>query len=85
MGNKLLKQDKKVLLDYLDRRVTGGIPSSRSEAWAPLHMYRNSLVHGEGGEIISMPPPRRVAQRKRRRSGGSDSEDDDPDDQDFRL
>jgi len=83
--NKLLKQDKKVLLDYLDRRVTGGIPSTRSEAWAPLHMYRNSLVHGEGGELISMPPARRAAPRKRRRSGDSHSDDDDPEDQDFTL
>ena len=44
---KLLKQDKKVVLGYLDKRVTGGLHGSRGEDWAPLHMYRNSLVHGE--------------------------------------
>jgi len=79
--NKLLKQDKKVLLEYLDRRIAGGVPSSRSEVWAPLHMYRNSLVHGEGE---TMPPPTRKAYHRKRRRSGSD-DDDDPDDEDFRL
>ena len=55
----------KVLLDYLDKRVAGGVPSSRSEVWAPLHMYRNSLVHGEGESLP--PPPKKAYQRKRRR------------------
>ena len=36
-----------VVLGYLDKRVTGGLHGSRGEDWAPLHMYRNSLVHGE--------------------------------------
>jgi len=79
--NKLLKQDKKVLLDFLDRRIAGGVPSSRSEVWAPLHMYRNSLVHGEGESMP--PPPKKAYQRRRKRSGSDD--DDDPDDEDFRL
>ena len=45
---KLLKQDKKVVLGYLDKRVAGGVPNSRGDDWAPFNMYRNSLVHGEG-------------------------------------
>ena len=45
---KLLKQDKKVVLGYLDKRVAGGGPKSRGDDWAPFNMYRNSLVHGEG-------------------------------------
>nr|CAD7196855.1 unnamed protein product [Timema douglasi] len=45
--NKLLKQDKRVVLTFLDRRITAGMPSSRGEDWQPLLMYRNSLVHGE--------------------------------------
>ena len=28
---KLLKQDKKVVLNYLDKRVAGGVPNSRGE------------------------------------------------------
>merc|ERR1712198_468424 len=46
--NKLLKQDKKVVLTYLDRRIGQGMPSSHGEDWQPLVLYRNSLVHGEG-------------------------------------
>lgn len=45
--NKLLKQDKRVVLTFLDRRIAAGMPSSRGEDWQPLLMYRNSLVHGE--------------------------------------
>jgi len=77
---KLLKQDKKVVLGYLDKRVTGGLHGSRGDEWAPLHMYRNSLVHGEeaGPVVVSKRP----YQRKRRRSG--DDDDDDPDDVDWK-
>jgi len=77
---KLLKQDKKVVLGYLDKRVAGGLHGSRGEEWAPLHMYRNSLVHGEeagGGVVLAKRP----YQRKRRRS---DDDDDDPDDADWK-
>jgi len=75
---KLLKQDKKVVLGYLDKRVAGGLHGARGDDWAPLHMYRNSLVHGEeAGAVVA----RRPYQRKRRRSGGSD---DDPDDADWK-
>merc|ERR1719147_136269 len=82
---KLLKQDKKVVLGYLDKRVAGGVANSRSDDWAPLHMYRNSLVHGEGegGRSGAGHQPKRQYNRKRRRSGSD--EDDDPDDEDFRM
>ncbi|RZF44789.1 hypothetical protein LSTR_LSTR000741 [Laodelphax striatellus] len=45
--NKLLKQDKRIVLSFLDRRITAGMPSSRGEDWQPVFTYRNSLVHGE--------------------------------------
>ena len=82
---KLLKQDKKVVLGYLDKRIAGGVPNSRGDDWAPLNMYRNSLVHGEGDEGRSGAghQPKRQYNRKRRRSGSD--EDDDPDDEDFRM
>ena len=81
---KLLKQDKKVVLGYLDKRVAGGVPNSRGDDWAPLSMYRNSLVHGEGETGTQATQAKRQYQRKRRRSAASD-EDDDPDDEDFRM
>lgn len=47
-ANKLLKQDKKVVLAFLDHRTGGGaIPSSRSFDWQPLVQYRAALIHGD--------------------------------------
>lgn len=45
--NKLMKQDKKTVLNYLDKYLTGGLPANRSDEWQPLLTYRNSLVQGE--------------------------------------
>ncbi|XP_074657928.1 cohesin subunit SA-2-like isoform X2 [Tubulanus polymorphus] len=45
--NKLMKQDKRVVVMYLDKHLAGGMPSTRSEDWAPLLTYRNSLVQGD--------------------------------------
>merc|ERR1719308_652533 len=76
---KLLKQDKKVVLGYLDKRITGSQGTGRSEEWAPLYMYRNSLVHGEGegGGITLGKEAKRQYAKKRRRSVDED-EDEDP-------
>ncbi|OWF51899.1 cohesin subunit SA-2-like isoform X2 [Mizuhopecten yessoensis] len=47
--NKLMKQDKKVVLNYLDKHLPAtGIPqSNRNDEWQSLITYRNSLVQGE--------------------------------------
>merc|ERR1719158_2028433 len=81
---KLLKQDKKVVLGYLDKRVAGGVANSRSDDWAPLNMYRNSLVHGEGDEGRSGAghQPKRQYSKKRRKSA-EEGEEEDPDDPDY--
>lgn len=50
--NKLLKQDKRVVLSFLNKRISAGMPSSRGEDWQPLLQYRNSLVHGESDQPI---------------------------------
>ena len=98
---KLLKQDKKVcltdsvtemitallqvVLGYLDKRVADGVPNSRGEDWAPLHMYRNSLVHGEAelGGMTGGGQAKRQYNKKRRRSA-EEGEEEDPDDPDYR-
>ncbi|XP_047741436.1 cohesin subunit SA-2 isoform X1 [Hyalella azteca] len=74
--NKLLKQDKKVVQAYLERRISGGMPSSRSEDWQPLVVYRTSLLHGEGDQPHQQP--RRAYHRKKK--AGADDDDDDDDD-----
>ncbi|XP_064615065.1 cohesin subunit SA-2-like [Liolophura sinensis] len=45
--NKLMKQDKKTVVNYLDKSLSGGVPSNRGDDWQPLLTYRNSLVQGE--------------------------------------
>merc|ERR1719189_1489578 len=82
---KLLKQDKKVVLNYLDKRVAGGVPNSRGEDWTPLHMYRNSLVHGEAdlGGVSGGGQAKRQYNKKRRKSA-EEGEEEDPDDPDYR-
>jgi len=61
--NKLLKQDKRVVLQYLDHRVGSATPSSQGGHWQPLYAYQNSLMHGESDH----PPQtaRRAYTRKR--------------------
>jgi len=74
-SNKLLKQDKKVVLNYLDKRIEGAVPSSQAEEWQPLLVYRNSLVHGEGE--VPVVPSKRPYARKRKAYGSDDDDDDD--------
>lgn len=63
--NKLMKQDKKVVLGYLDRHVMAGMPSCRGEDWQPLMMYRNSLVHGESEQPQPKPAARQYRGKKK--------------------
>lgn len=71
--NKLLKQDKKVVLAFLDRRIATGMPSSRGEDWQPLVQYRNSLLHGE---TDNFPTTSKRAYGRKRKSPEHDDEDD---------
>lgn len=70
--NKLLKQDKKVVMTFLDRRIHTGMPSSRGEDWQPLVLYRNSLLHGE---TDAFPTTSKRAYGRKRKDPESDHED----------
>lgn len=48
-SNKLLKPDKRVVYDYLQRYVAEPLPCSRDK-WQPLILYRNSLLANEDEE-----------------------------------
>ncbi|KAG0417649.1 hypothetical protein HPB47_005453 [Ixodes persulcatus] len=65
--NKLMKQDKKVVLQYLDRHVQAKLPASRADDWQPLQLYRTSLVHGEAEQTVARAPGRQYRGRKRQR------------------
>merc|ERR1719495_735814 len=80
--NKLLKQDKKVVLNYLDRRIGQGMPSSHGEDWQPLVLYRNSLVHGEG-ELPTVTSKRPYGRKRRGAAAAGDDDADDDDDADM--
>ncbi|XP_018561375.1 cohesin subunit SA-1 [Anoplophora glabripennis] len=80
--NKLLKQDKRVVMSFLDRRITTGMPSSRGEDWQPLLLYRNSLLHGETDQLPTTS--KRAYGRKRHKDPDSDhDQNDDLSDQEF--
>lgn len=66
-NHKLLKQDKKVIMAFLDKIIPPGMPSSRAEEWQPLAMYRNSLLHGETDQ--APVATKRAYTRKRRDHG----------------
>lgn len=66
-----MKQDKRVVLNYLDKHIQASMPGTRSEDWQPLILYRNSLVHGETEQAPVRAPGRQYRGRKRVR------EDDD--------
>lgn len=74
LTNKLIKQDKRPVLNFLDRRIT-----TRGKGdWQPLQNYRNALLHGESEFIPGAPvaaPPKR-AYRRRKGFGDDDDEDD---------
>ncbi|GBP12511.1 Cohesin subunit SA-2, partial [Eumeta japonica] len=63
-NHKLLKQDKKVILNFLDRRISPGMPSSKPDDYQPLNLYRNSLLHGETDQ--APVSSKRAYARKRR-------------------
>ncbi|XP_023012703.1 stromal antigen [Leptinotarsa decemlineata] len=80
--NKLLKQDKRVVMGFLDKRIGTGMPSSRGEDWQPLLLYRNSLLHGETDQLPTTS--KRAYGRKRPKSPDSDQDqNDDLSDQEF--
>ncbi|XP_046686815.1 cohesin subunit SA-1-like isoform X2 [Homalodisca vitripennis] len=81
--NKLLKQDKRIVLNYLDRRLTAGMPSSRGEDWQPLLLYRNSLVHGETDQPLVTS--KRAYYRKKKEADDEMDEIDDMSDQEFSM
>lgn len=73
-------------LNFLDRRVASGMPSSRGEDWQPLVLYRNSLLHGESDQVpVTSKRAYTRKQRKDHHNDDEEDEDDDPDaDPDFR-
>lgn len=84
--NKLLKQDKRLVLNFLDKHLQAGMPSSRGEDWQPLLMYRNSLLHGDTDQVPVTS--KRAYTRRRKDQAAEEDEADDADEgseQDYNL
>ncbi|KAF7278077.1 stromal antigen isoform X2 [Rhynchophorus ferrugineus] len=79
--NKLLKQDKKVVMSFLDKRIHPGLRNSRSDDWQPLLLYRNSLLHGETDALP--PTTSKRAYGRKRKDPESDHDNDSLSDQEF--
>ncbi|GAB0097039.1 SA [Sergentomyia squamirostris] len=73
--NKLIKQDKRPVLNFLDRHIASEMPLNRGEDWQPLTNYRNSLLHGESDQ----PPPaaKRAYTRRRKDHDHADGDAED--------
>ncbi|KAK2720377.1 cohesin subunit SA-1-like isoform X2 [Artemia franciscana] len=78
--NKLLKQDKKIVLQYLDKRLGFGVPSSRNDEWQSLIVYRNGLIHGEGD---GAPVPSKRAYHRKKNETDDEEDQDDYEDLDY--
>ncbi|CAG0905951.1 unnamed protein product, partial [Darwinula stevensoni] len=80
--NKLLKQDKRVVLLYLDKRITVPVPSSRGEDWQALVTYRNSLMQGET-DAPAVTHRKAYTRRKRGQREEEEIEDEEGSELDF--
>lgn len=55
-------------LNFLDGRLHAGMPSSKSEDWQPLLLYRNSLLHGDTDQV---PVTSKRAYTRRKKEQGN--------------
>lgn len=78
--NKLLRQDKKFILEFLDRRIKIPGSSVASDDWQPLITYRNTLLH-HGGDVAPNPTEAMVKRPylHKKSIDHTDYEDDDGD------
>ncbi|XP_033127030.1 cohesin subunit SA-2-like isoform X1 [Anneissia japonica] len=77
---KLMKQDKKTVLAYLDKQLKSEMLEQTGDEWSALRAYRNSLMQGgDTSSDVSRPPrppkrPKPGIKRKMALSGADDVE-----------
>lgn len=52
----------------MDGRLHAGMPSSKTEDWQPLLLYRNSLLHGDTDQV-PVTSKRAYTRRKKDHAG----------------
>uniref|UniRef100_H2YHP8 SCD domain-containing protein n=1 Tax=Ciona savignyi TaxID=51511 RepID=H2YHP8_CIOSA len=58
---KLMKQDKRTVLQYLDKHISPHQLSNQESLWIPLVTYRNSLLQGAGMDDDARPTAGKVS------------------------
>merc|ERR1712080_54730 len=74
---KLLKQDKEVVLKYLDARLGGKMPLSQGEDWQPFWIYRKALQSG----VDEITPIKAINRQVRKLNIGPDEDGDEEDEE----
>ncbi|KAK3094501.1 hypothetical protein FSP39_002578 [Pinctada imbricata] len=78
--NKLLKQDKKVVVQYLDKHVpVGMLPQAKDAEWQSFFTYRNSLTQGD--HEVHPVTLKQVQQRRQKRKADISDHDSNTGDQ----
>ncbi|XP_063363579.1 cohesin subunit SA-1 [Cydia amplana] len=77
LSNKLLRQDKRHVLKFLDAKISAG--AGWGEEWAPLQTYRGSLLTDAQDE---RPPPARRHYARKNRGQDAEEEGDEHNDSD---
>ncbi|KAK2186468.1 hypothetical protein NP493_199g04022 [Ridgeia piscesae] len=65
--SKLMRQDKKVVLGFLDKQLLGHGGVEKSEGWGALLSYRGGLEHDGTAQQMRPPASRRQAKGAKRR------------------
>ncbi|XP_071489542.1 cohesin subunit SA-1-like [Diadema antillarum] len=64
-SSKLMRQDKRTVLQYLDKNLKEGMTEQEGEEWAPLRIYRHSLLQGDLVERLpEVPRPLKVSKKQ---------------------
>ncbi|XP_078491496.1 cohesin subunit SA-2 isoform X2 [Ciona intestinalis] len=68
---KLMRQDKRTVVHYLDKHISPHLLSNQDSSWIPLVTYRNSLLQGAGldDDLRQAPAKSRRGRRKKNIEG----------------
>uniref|UniRef100_H2YHP7 SCD domain-containing protein n=1 Tax=Ciona savignyi TaxID=51511 RepID=H2YHP7_CIOSA len=71
---KLMKQDKRTVLQYLDKHISPHQLSNQESLWIPLVTYRNSLLQGAGMDDDARPTAGKGRRGRRKKNMDGDFE-----------
>nr|XP_039258564.1 cohesin subunit SA-2-like isoform X1 [Styela clava] len=73
-SSKLMRQDRKTVVNYLDKHIKPHMLKQQTAGWIPLVTYRNSLIQGsDDAEIMKQPMKGRRGRKKKNVDGDVDA------------